>query len=273
MKAERTAPQGAAQLSVENRVFNWFDLADHQLPGWVYVTLSEPSVPPGTYLSSQFIAFVKGHTDDPKVKVLSKWSVFEKEFEWPDGAADCDCLESGEFSAVSRRHFGDTLVAMAGPMFDQFVIKFELFNRIPGLGADVVSLSFEEWFSAIGVDNAYFVPGFTDFSTPTGQLRTAVVNMSPGAARDAYLRAVDSYINGGLPLLVAQSARTELIAASESSSGYSYLPGVTERVFRKVVTMNAVRLERTLCCARTVDSGSKMFASGMERLANLSAWG
>lgn len=217
-------------------------------------------------LDPGFLRFAARLTGDDEVRVLSPWPVHLPEFGWPPQTQACGCLGAAAFGAVVQALNGEALVPTPGPVCDRFLVRVDLAEALRATpGVDEVP--FDRWAAVVGVDHAYLAPGFVDLTAPARAIRRATHTDHAGEEHEAFLRAYDAYLYGGLPARLGSAAREAYLTAVEAEHGFDYVPGPGPAVHRRVVVMNSVRLRRSLCCTVVEQSGEAVFASPQERLA------
>jgi hypothetical protein len=256
--------------------FGWWSLGVERLNAWRFVSPDTLGAPDPAELGhwAEFFELAATKSDDDDVRVLSRWSVFQPEFEWPGDAQSCGCLEANGFVEVVRSFNGDGIVPSPGPVFDRFLIKSELIDALAvssELGAGV-ELPFNNWARVVGVDHAYFAPGFPDLSAPTNFMRQASQTHQSGEAHEAYVRAFDAYYFGGLPSLLAEQNKVVYLDSLEAERGYSYDERDAGVVTRRVHTINSMRVRKSFCHTMIEPRGAKIFASRLERIAEATSF-
>jgi hypothetical protein len=263
-------------------IFRWSAVEADGIDAWVSVSPDTQGDRdgPGHEWSEGFLELARSHSLDPEVRVLSQWWVYQSEFDWPAEAASCGCLERHGFGNVALALNGGALVASPGPVFDRFLLKADLLPALidsearadegagdaiaPGRVEDV---TFNRWASVVGLDHAYFAPGHPDYSAPTTLIRQALSSNQAGEAHEAYLRAFDSYYFGGLPTHLAEENKRAYLEDVEAREGFDYIERGDTGVWRRLLTVNSLRLRTSLCCTAIEVRGAKVFASTLERVA------
>ncbi len=266
-----TTPGG--QFRFGGVAFRWAGFDDEALAGWRLVTADALEGDDLGSSASGFLELAARLTDDDAVRVLSPWSVFHTEFEWPFDAYACDCLQENGFGEVAHTLNGDALVATPGPVFDRFLLKASVLDEVLAAAGADSEVGFNDWAVAVGVDHAYFAPGYPDYSEPTTHLREAGRANQTGEAHEAFLRAFDAYFYGGLPTRLAEATKRAYLRAVEAERGFDYVErdhaaGVT----RRLLTVNSLRMRTSVCCTSIEERGAKVFASRLERIAEASSF-
>jgi len=265
------SPSRAGSFRLGGTVFGWWTLGDESLSAWVHVqpeSLGEPDTG-AVWLSEDFLALAASKADDDAVQVLSTWSVFQPEFDWPVAARECGCLEERGFPAIARELNGDALVPSPGPVFDHFLLKASLLDdlALTSMLDETTELPFNLWAGVVGVDRAFFAPAFVDLGEPTTLIRRSSQTHQTGEAHEAYLRAFDAYYYGGLPARLGKTNKKVYLDTLESQLGYSFDDRDQTTVVRSLSTINSMRMTKSFCCTSLETRGAKVFASRLEKVA------
>jgi hypothetical protein len=277
----RTASEGGFRLG--GVVFRWSAVVADGMEAWVSVApealavlAADSASTPGAEWSDGFLELARQRSDDAEVRVLSQWWVYQPEFDWPIEAAGCGCLDRHGFGDVALSLNGGALVASPGPVFDRFLLKADLLGALFGAagsgGSEVVDVTFSRWAAVVGLDHAFYAPGYPDYSAPTTFIRQALSSNQAGEAHEAYLRAFDSYYYGGLPTHLAEENKRAYLGDVEARHGFDYVERDTPGVRRRILTVNSLRMRTSLCCTSIEERGAKVFASTLERIAETTSF-